>query len=48
VRRWPRIIGDRASTGGRAKIGALVWICARKKKSDYKEKGGQIKTGDPV
>jgi len=42
------MIGDRVSTDGRARIGAVAWIRDPMRKSDYKEKGGQTVIGDLV
>jgi hypothetical protein len=39
---------DQVSTDGRARIGAVAGIRDPMRKSDYKGKGGQIPTGDPV
>ena len=44
----PRIISDRVSIEGWAKIAVAARIRDRKRKSDYKEKGGREAIGDLV
>jgi hypothetical protein len=46
VQPWPKLISDRVSTDGRAKIRAVAWIRDPTRKSDYKEKGVQTVIGD--
>jgi len=42
------MIGDRLSTDGRTRIGAVAWTRDPMSKSDYKGNGGRTVVGDPV